>query len=271
MSCNRDSLLPFNGGRLPASDEELALVKRRVVAVYIIAQALSLAATLIGFGLGWPRLAAASAIGLGAAALVIGELAITKRRFAFIVRSLRGKARLSTALVGLLLGVSETAFAVEGLTARARLEQAAAEARIWKHDAVLTRVGTTDVKADGKAIVWQYNFQSESSRKCFRVVVVATGMTNTTDLGACTLDKVVGSEFVDSPEAFKGALAGGFKASEPNNMYLAHPRDRQLKPARACWVLFSPKADFDKSKAVMRGWCVDPKSGQFVTRLVGEG
>jgi hypothetical protein len=31
----------------------------------------------------------------------------------------------------------------------------------------------------------------------------------------------------------------------------------------------STASDFDRAKSVMRGWCVDGKTGKFVTRLSG--
>lgn len=68
-----------------------------------------------------------------------------------------------------------------------------------------------------------------------------------------------------------GAKAGGFQAGEEFNIVLNHRRDTNLNPSRECWGLSSPDRDFDKKKAVMRGWCVDPQSGKFLTRLAGEG
>jgi hypothetical protein len=79
-----DAPLPFTGGRLPASPEELAFVARRVALHYAVAPALSFAALLGGFYLGWPRIAAAGVIGFGLTGLWIGGLAILERRLLFI-------------------------------------------------------------------------------------------------------------------------------------------------------------------------------------------
>jgi len=79
-----DAPLPFTGGRLPASPEELALVARRVALYFAIAPALSFAALLGGFYLGWPRVAAAGVVGFGLTGLWVGGLAILERRMVFI-------------------------------------------------------------------------------------------------------------------------------------------------------------------------------------------
>jgi hypothetical protein len=54
------------------------------MAQYFVAPAVSCAALLGGFNLGWPRLAAAGVIGLGLSALATGILAVLERRLMFI-------------------------------------------------------------------------------------------------------------------------------------------------------------------------------------------
>lgn len=75
-----DAPLPFTGGRLPASPEEMALVSRRVAMQLAVAPAISFAALLGGFYLGRPRVAALGVMGLGLTAVWIGGLAVLERR-----------------------------------------------------------------------------------------------------------------------------------------------------------------------------------------------
>ena len=79
-----DPPLPFTGGRIAATEEERKFVERRVMTQFFVAPALSMAASLAGFNLGRPRLAAIGVIGLGLCALWIGALAIGERRLFFI-------------------------------------------------------------------------------------------------------------------------------------------------------------------------------------------
>lgn len=102
-------------------------------------------------------------------------------------------------------------------------------------------------------------------------MTLATGASTTTDLGTCTLEVAIQEDFVDSPAALNAALSGGFKTGETINFTLSHKYDENLNPSRPCWTVYSPENDFDSNQAVMRGWCVDPKTGKFVTPTVGKG
>jgi hypothetical protein len=79
-----DPPLPFTGGRIPASDEERALVERRILRHFILIPALAVAVFLAGFNLGWPLAAAAGVIALALDAVWIGALAVQERRLMFI-------------------------------------------------------------------------------------------------------------------------------------------------------------------------------------------
>lgn len=170
-----------------------------------------------------------------------------------------------------LMGTVTTVGAVDLVTAKSGLEKAVAESKKWKPDAELAGVGTVNAKADGTSFFWNYDFQSKKTHTCARVIIFANGKVTKQDFGDCTFSKPIATTFVDSPTAAAGAKAGGFQAGEEINISLGHRRDRNLKPSRECWSLSSPEHDFDKKNAVMRGWCVDPKSGKFVIRLAGEG
>ncbi len=85
--------LPFDAGRHPQTDSEIAQLRRRFGLLYVVAPAASLGMLLLGFHLSLPLLAAAGVIGLGATALALGALAIAERRLLFLVRSLKGERR----------------------------------------------------------------------------------------------------------------------------------------------------------------------------------
>ena len=153
-------------------------------------------------------------------------------------------------------------------TAKAWLAQAQQAAKKWQADAALTRVGTTIVKQDGTSNLWQYDFLSPKTVKCARIMIIGGGEPRTQDYGTCTPSKTIPTTFVDSPVAVAEASKAGFKLDDLSQAYLVHMIDNAI-PERDCWVLHSA-ADFDKTKSVMRGWCVDPKTGKFVARLAGE-
>lgn len=154
-----------------------------------------------------------------------------------------------------------------GFTARAGLEQAQQTIKTWQADAALSRVGTTVLKADGTAIMWQYSFVSPATTTCARVILLAGGEPRIQDLGSCKPPNTVSTEFVDSPVMLKAAVEAGFKPGEDSDAYLVFIHDAAT-PDRECWVV-STIADFDTEHAYMQGWCVDPKTGQFVVRLSG--
>lgn len=169
-------------------------------------------------------------------------------------------------LVGMLLVAAGPASA-DG-TAKEGLPAALQKAGTWQPDAKLTRIGATKADARGKALVWQYDFLSPKKKECYRVVLMKGTVWSATALGACTPDKPVSTEFVDSPVAMEQAKKNGFQPMEENNMYLSRSKDRLAK-GKECWTVHTI-SDFDPAKAVMRGWCVDAKTGTFFLRLSGE-
>ena len=64
------------------------------------------------------------------------------------------------------------------------------------------------------------------------------------------------------------ALTGFF--DESVQFGLRYQRDQSLPEPRSCWVLWSD-LDGDEEKGIIRGWCIDPATGTFVTRLSGYG
>jgi hypothetical protein len=177
-----------------------------------------------------------------------------------MVRTLCGVLALST--VALLPICSAADFtAKEGL---ARAEKAAAE---WRSDAALTGVGTTLLKADGKAAVWQYDYVSPENSTCARVLIIGQGDARLQNMGRCIPAKPVPENFVDSPEMLQAAVAAGFKPEETSNAYLRMERDGAAADS-ACWINFT-SLGFDKENAAERGWCVNPETGHFALRLGG--
>ncbi len=158
----------------------------------------------------------------------------------------------------------------EGITARAMLEQALAEAQKWQPDAELVVV-TTSLAEGPRHAFWFYDMQSPSTGTCTRIRVLAKGSVENVGSGdECVLMKPVSLGFVDSPVAWEAARAAGFEPGDSAQFGLRVQRDEALPTPRECWVLWSD-ADGDEAAGVIRGWCVDPATGQFVTRLAGKG
>lgn len=174
---------------------------------------------------------------------------------------------LLATLAGLIATPAMPVQAAEG-PARAWLDQAQQAAQSWKADALLTSVSTTVLKDDGTALVWTYSYLSPGTVTCARAIIVSGGEPRIQELGSCAPAKAISMDFVDSPIMIKAAIKAGFKPDETFDAYLSFKQDRAV-PERECWVVHT-FADFDSDKAAMRGWCVDPKSGEFVIRLSGE-
>jgi hypothetical protein len=156
------------------------------------------------------------------------------------------------------------------ITARSLLDQALAEARRWQADAQL--IGVTTSLADGPAHgFWFYDLQSPSRGTCTRIRAMGNGSVNNVGTGEeCVLMKPVSEGFVDSPAAYEAALAAGFQKGDSVQFGLRYQRDQALATARECWVVWSD-LDGDDEKGIIRGWCIDPATGTFVTRLSGYG
>lgn len=158
----------------------------------------------------------------------------------------------------------------EGITARTMLDAALAEARTWQPDAELVTV-TTSLAEGPRHGFWFYDVQSRAQGTCTRVRALANGSVANVGTGEqCVLMKPVSPEFVDSPAAWDAARAAGFEPGDSAQFGLRFQRDEALPAPRECWVLWSD-ADGDEAAGTIRGWCVDPASGQFVARLSGKG
>jgi hypothetical protein len=154
------------------------------------------------------------------------------------------------------------------MSAKAGLAQAKQVASKWQPDAAITRVGTPGANAGGTSRLWQYDVYSQKSRKCARIQIVTDTPPQLREFHSCIAIKPISDDFVDSPVAIGEAKKNGFKPGDIVTMILNYSKDRKLKPARECWTVSSHN-DFDPSTALTRGWCVDPKTGKFVMRLMG--
>lgn len=158
----------------------------------------------------------------------------------------------------------------EGITARAMLDQALAEAKKWQPDAELVVVTTSLAEGPSHGF-WFYDMQSPATGTCTRIRALANGSVTNVGTGEeCALMKPVSAGFVDSPAAWEAARAAGFAPGDSAQFGLRFQRDEALPAPRECWVLWSD-ADGDEAAGLIRGWCVDPATGQFVTRLSGKG
>lgn len=157
-----------------------------------------------------------------------------------------------------------------GITARAMLEAALVEAKRWQPDAELVMV-TTSLAEGPRHDFWFYDVQSRASGTCTRIRAMANGRVENVGSGdSCVLMKPVSAQFVDSPVAWDAARAAGFTPGDSVQFALRFQRDHALPAPRECWVLWSEN-DGDEATGLTRGWCVDPATGQFVTRLSGKG
>ena len=158
----------------------------------------------------------------------------------------------------------------DGITARSFIDQALAEAKKWQPDAELVGVSTGLAEGPRHAF-WFYDVQSQSKGNCTRIRALANGRVENVGLGEeCVLMKPVSDGFVDSPVAWEAARAAGFAPGDSTQFGLRFQRDQALPAPRECWVLWSD-ADGDEEKGIILGWCVDPATGTFVTRLSGYG
>jgi hypothetical protein len=164
----------------------------------------------------------------------------------------------------------ETEAATKGITARAYLGEALAEARRWQADVELVGVSTSLAEGPTHSY-WAYDVQSPSKSLCNRILAFTGGrVQNTGSEAECGLMKPLAVEFVDSPAAWDAARAAGFEPGESVQLGLRFQRDQALPEPRQCWVLWSD-ADGDEAKGTIRGWCVDAATGVFVARLSGYG
>lgn len=76
--------LPFEGGRIPATPEELRSAERRVLVQFLLVPGLAFAALVAGFFLELRLLAGGGVAGLGLAALLVGALAVRERRLTYM-------------------------------------------------------------------------------------------------------------------------------------------------------------------------------------------
>lgn len=96
-----------------------------------------------------------------------------------------------------------------GMTAKAGLKDATAEAQKWQKDAVLVNVSTLQVNSDGTAAKWGYMYYSAKAKKGYTVDVKDGKIVETLEVNPYIKDAV--GEFVDSDKAMQEAKKNGLK------------------------------------------------------------
>lgn len=170
-------------------------------------------------------------------------------------------------------GTSPLEAADTGITARTHFGETIAAARGWQADAQLFGVHTSFAESGYNAF-WFYDVQSPATGQCTRFRVLGAGQIERVEEPFdCVLSAPAPERFIDSPEALAAALAAGFRHDDDITLHLQVMRDDEALPEpRACWVVYSTAYDADPEQGVARrGWCVDPGTGGFVTRLSGYG
>jgi hypothetical protein len=171
-------------------------------------------------------------------------------------------------LIGMLV-LATAISAVADDTAKTGLAQAVQMAAKWQKDAKLEAISTPLADGAGNSRLWQYSLHSTKARKCLRVQIIKGMPPNVVDLGTCIPNKPISNEFVDSPVAMQQVRKAGFQTdSDDNSMLLSRSKDKLAKD-KECWAVSNAKY-FDNKRSVMRGWCVDAKTGTFLMRLSGE-
>ncbi len=144
-----------------------------------------------------------------------------------------------------------------GRTARAALPQAAAAAKGWQADAVLTSVSTLTAGADGTATSWLYSYYSAKVKKW--VIVTAAGEKLDSLEVEQGLTGPVSGDFIDSDKAMQIAQQNGLKGNSPSlglNVFGSG------KTASVAWAV---NGGFEKGDISVM---LDAKTGKFISRTV---
>jgi hypothetical protein len=120
--------------------------------------------------------------------------------------------------------------------AKAKLTEAAAAAKKWKPDAILTQVQGRSVGADGLIPTWVYVYWSASARTCLGVRVYVSGPQTQESGGPICEEPELKGDFIDSPAALKAAKSSGITAPTVTMVVSSSPRARGAAP-RAIWMV----------------------------------
>lgn len=99
-----------------------------------------------------------------------------------------------------------------GPTARSQVANAAAIAKKWRPDAVLTHVSSLAVNPDGTAKWWMYTYYAPQTKKTLNITITPGAPLDTLEVPN-TSKVPIGDEWVDSDKALQTAKQHGLKGS----------------------------------------------------------
>jgi hypothetical protein len=106
--------------------------------------------------------------------------------------------------------------------AKAHLTDAAAAARKWRSDAVITQLAGRRVPDDGKITQWEYLAWSPSAKMCLGITFTR-GNVNTQEAGDQVCQREPLGEIIDSDQAIKIARANGVTKQDVSMVAMASP------------------------------------------------
>lgn len=169
------------------------------------------------------------------------------------------KRRLITLMLVAFTALPLSAMAA-GMTAKAGLAQASAEAQKWQKDAVLVNVSTLQASPDGTAEKWGYMFYSAKAKQGYTVDVKDGKIVETLEVNPYIKD-AVGKEFVDSDKVMAEAKKNGLKVKGKAAMSLMVMGQATKSPC-TCW---SVVGGYEKGDV---GVLIDAKTGKFSSKSV---
>lgn len=147
-----------------------------------------------------------------------------------------------------------------GMTAKAGLVQATAEAQKRQKDAVLVNVSTLQASPDGSAEKWGYMFYSAKAKRGYTVDVKDGKIVETLDVNPYIKD-AVGKEFVDSDKVMAEAKKNGLKVKGKAAMSLMVMGQATKSPG----IAWSVVGGYEKGAVSV---LVDGKTGKFSSKSV---
>lgn len=141
-----------------------------------------------------------------------------------------------------------------GMTAKAGLKDATAEAQKWQKDAVLVNVSTLQANSDGTAAKWGYMYYSAKAKKGYTVDVKDGKIVETLEVNPYIKDAV--GEFVDSDKAMQEAKKNGLKVKDKPAMSVIVMGQATKQPG-AYWSVVGGYEKGDVSVVL------DGKTGKF--------
>jgi hypothetical protein len=102
--------------------------------------------------------------------------------------------------------------AVAGFTAHSQVAQAAATAKKWRPDAVLTHVSSLTVNPDGTAKWWLYTFYAPQTKKTLNITIMPGAPLDTLEVRNTSMQPI-GDIWVDSDKAMQTAKQHDFSGT----------------------------------------------------------